>query len=100
MITNDELIRMRENYAHPDNDDVNRLISAYVAKRKAKPTPWQRMDTAPKDGTRIIVWSKIDCCYVPWVYWNTETGEWTSEGVAWGGMPIAWMPQPKRPEWA
>lgn len=35
MITNVEILRLRENYAHPDNADVNRLISAFVAQRNA-----------------------------------------------------------------
>lgn len=35
MITNVELLRLHENYAHPDNADVQKLISTYVAQRNA-----------------------------------------------------------------
>lgn len=98
MITNDELVKMRENYAHPDNADVDRLISAYVAERKAKPTRWQRMDTAPKDGTRIIGWTDSGH-FMPGLFWSDDAWISGDGRMRLGFDFIAWMPMPEAPEW-
>jgi hypothetical protein len=56
---------------------------------------WQTMDTAPKDGTPIIVW---DDGIVPWVRWNEDVGDWMSDFIRWIVRPTHWMPFPKAPE--
>ena len=58
---------------------------------------WQKMDSAPKDGTSIIVYTEFDG-FVPWVSW-IGNGR-VSESCAWNGQPIAWMPFPDAPSWS
>jgi hypothetical protein len=57
---------------------------------------WQKMDTAPRDGTSMIVWTTFDG-FVPWISWKGN--RWVSEDIAWRGKPIAWMPFPNPPAW-
>jgi hypothetical protein len=69
-----------------------------MAGMDANPTddPWQPMDTAPKDGTKIIVCTRDDD-FVPWVFWDGK--DWMSDFIRWNGCPIAWMPFPPSPSW-
>jgi hypothetical protein len=59
---------------------------------------WQTMDSAPKDGTWVLLW---------WPYWSPHAimayfdgGSWSSEGVLSDHEepgPEAWMPLPPPP---
>ena len=64
---------------------------------KPKNDIWQPMDTAPKDGTKIIVCTKWND-FVPWVSWDGKV--WMSDFIRWNAQPIAWMPFPDPPAWA
>lgn len=58
-------------------------------------TDWQPMDTAPKDGTRILIW---DCgCEI--ASWRTDTKgrAWWSTGRGSHVDPKFWAPLPKPP---
>ncbi len=64
---------------------------------------WQPIDTAPKDGRRVIlftVWSETPDYPCPSFsevqigYWRHEDG-WIMENI---GEPTYWMPIPKSPE--
>lgn len=74
---------------------------------------WQRIETAPKDGTRIMLWEQYsDAPFVGW--WLAVSGQWTAshEHVdavgGWEGAIVVdrieqkfithWMPLPKLPE--
>lgn len=68
-------------------------------------TEWQPIETAPRDGTRIIVYRpKFDGDYIPQVGWDFwMTGSYYSE--CWGKSrkdcpPTHWMPFPDPPEGA
>lgn len=68
----------------------------------AAPWPaWQSIESAPRDGTRVLLWDPLDTEWVP--------GRWSArDGVraaSWrhcpGGWPIAaehWLPLPPAPE--
>lgn len=57
---------------------------------------WQPIETAPKDGTEILLLSKCDMGVCYWCSERSFTG-WT---VGWGMVfrnPTHWMPLPKLP---
>lgn len=67
---------------------------------------WQPIETAPKDGTRILVvgngWK-----YPNILWWSAIHKEWIDnildehyrfpDHVAWGYIPTHWMPLPEAP---
>jgi hypothetical protein len=58
-------------------------------------TEWQPIETAPKDGTLIIVPGGL-------AYWRNDEGWHTVTGEDWPGKPIRWevthwMPLPEPP---
>lgn len=55
---------------------------------------WQSIETAPKDGTIIDVWTQKDG-RIPNVYWDGE--DWVSMYLMWSGIPTHWMPLPEPP---
>ncbi len=60
---------------------------------------WQPIETAPKDGTKILVWWRVSKVYglVAWGEYNDGSGEWQDEAGDVSGM-THWMPLPKAPE--
>lgn len=62
---------------------------------------WQPIETAPRDGTRILCWcgEYVDICFMQDKY---EVGEvWMTDNcVDFGGyeMPSHWMPLPEAPD--
>ena len=76
-------------------------------------TTWNKIETAPKDGTKIDLWvsgqREIECWYdaenknvTP--YWEPDESDWlTDRGHVDGTMritahPTHWMPTPEGPE--
>jgi hypothetical protein len=66
-------------------------------REKLKAYGWQPIESAPKDGTVILVPGGIG-------YWKPSAEQWyTITGEAWPGRPIRWpvnhwMPQPGHPD--
>ncbi len=81
---------------------------------------WKPIDTAPKDGTKVLIWNSVyDFCPIAW--WGEKDGDdsifygWNFEGghspccsceddfIGWnedideGFMPTHWMPLPEPP---
>ena len=63
-------------------------------------TVWQRIKTAPKDGTDIIVYRpNFDGKYIPQVgmdYWSTRLECWAKSRP--DCQPTAWYPLPDPPK--
>lgn len=56
---------------------------------------WQTIDTAPKDGTEVLLWLGDD---VALGYWREDAQAFDSE-VGWiRPMPTHWMPLPDPPK--
>lgn len=55
---------------------------------------WQPIDTAPKDGTRIVALCSNGAAYV--ARWNTNYEEWSIPGSGISGV-THWMPLPEPP---
>lgn len=59
--------------------------------------PWLPMDTAPKDGTRILAVAtyKTRPARVEIIQWKpcTNNGEWHRDG-GWRVKPVVWKPLP------
>lgn len=63
---------------------------------------WQPIETAPKDGTRILVFGPYcgglpimaTSKWLPWTEDRVEKGCWYANGVA----PTHWMPLPDPPK--
>jgi hypothetical protein len=77
--------------------------------RSAAPVPpgWMPIETAPKDGTAVLLWRLYDAGQITQAYWRRDTSDGTS---AWGGsgwsfgegcmQPTHWMPLPSPPDLA
>ena len=67
-------------------------------------TEWQSIETAPKDGTRILTWCpKNDAIvlYYDFIYDNNNEKQWFWKDTAehmWGHQPSHWIALPKAPE--
>ena len=67
---------------------------------------WQPIETAPKDGTRVLIaFQSIGQWVILSAYWNTREDVWTDDAVVSFGYeetaeyePTHWMPLPKPPE--
>lgn len=70
-------------------DEIERL------RRASSPLDWQPMETAPKDGTRVLV--KLD--HPIWdpqiARWQYE--EWRLDNNDWPCHPLRWQPLPGAP---
>lgn len=61
---------------------------------------WQRISTAPKDGTRILAWPYWKEHPVALVRWSESSvlPHWRTPGGLWGNLqPTHWMPLPAPP---
>lgn len=61
---------------------------------------WQPIETAPKDGTPILVWAPDDdfsaMSGIDLIWW--DLGQWLfSVAISYGGRPTHWMPVPVAP---
>jgi hypothetical protein len=59
--------------------------------------PWQSVETAPKDGTAILVWDKKlrRCFHVLWC-----GGDWAAYSESgFCEQPTHWMPMPESGRW-
>ena len=106
---NDEITRLRAEVATMTNDyfrrhrecgdmaqEVIRLRAEVEALRAA--TPWQPIETAPRDGTEILVYTCSGCFYVV-SYDDIYSAPWrviNSEGFR-EHVPTHWMPLPPPP---
>jgi hypothetical protein len=98
---------LEELVAADDAQDLERLIEAWVSARAAlaQPEGWQPIETAPKDGTRIIV-AKQSGYVMAWAssaYWferqykdREKYSGWT-DGFDTLATPTHWMPLPAPP---
>jgi len=76
---------------------VESLTAQLAAQAQGEPQGWQPMNTAPRDGTRILLAiSGVDRAVL--AYWNGA--EWlTLDGHEWKGRTTTrWMPLPAPPE--
>jgi hypothetical protein len=78
-------------------DEIDVLLDELRALRQQ--TAWQGMETAPKDGTYILLWWPHWCPQYPiigrWFY-----GDWDSRwrNSDHGPSPKGWMPLPPAPQ--
>lgn len=65
-----------------------------------EPLLWQPIETAPKDGTRILVWpywSDGLPAEVKWRNMKRTAGRWEYGGLFCNANPTHWMPLPAAP---
>lgn len=79
--------------------DMSHTQTAWDAWQAALASQWQPIETAPKDGERILGWCQVEADVV---YWRRVNGEhrWMSDAaVDFGGheTPTHWMPLPPDP---
>jgi len=57
---------------------------------------WQPIETAPKDGTRVLLWLSIGICAT----YDSFDGQWEDDGQSLNtdfAAPTHWMPLPAPP---
>ena len=61
---------------------------------------WQPIETAPKDGTDVILWDPALDVGVTIGSWSDykKSGDWWMEGEQVTGFPSHWMPLPEPPK--
>lgn len=68
---------------------------------------WQTLESAPKDGSRILVcWARPgEETHYELVFWNEYRDAWSASDGGWGSdrwraddAPTHWMPLPEPPE--
>ena len=96
--------------ASQPEDEYHRQLMRWAAQRLAALTrerdalTWQPIETAPKDGARIVVWIPAeddDPPEVAYVQWASHFSGWLGVNSAWqleSPQPTHWMPLPKPPE--
>lgn len=58
---------------------------------------WQPIETAPKDGTRILVCDQVD--WVEIILWSSEIGNWLDANFDLPDYdPVWWMLLPEPPQ--
>lgn len=61
---------------------------------------WMPIETAPKDGTRIIIWRDHRVCLARWRTLDGDNGYWDEWSVPMKRLtvpPTHWMPLPSPP---
>lgn len=67
------------------NQIIEILEGIYALRSQHRPVMWQQIETAPKDGTRIVIWNKIydHCPIAKWAERDADEGfifGWELEG--------------------
>jgi len=83
--------------------DLSEVIS--IARSAAAPAGgegegWRPIESAPRDGTRILAWQDGDLYAVEWVYEAPDEGYWIArcgQPVVTPPTPTHWMPPPPAP---
>ena len=80
---------------------------AAIAAWNRRASGWQPIETAPRDGTIILVWVDGECIVVRWLKWCnsndpgrwelTRTGSYAADGELYAD-PTHWQPLPPAPE--
>ena len=63
---------------------------------------WKKIESAPKDGTKIMIWAPGRAVHVAkWDnHWGERGDKWwrVPEGGYWFDPPTHWMPLPEQPK--
>lgn len=59
---------------------------------------WKPIETAPRDGTRILVYREGYAEPVAVCWWSKAFGDWLSVPGAYAWRPDKWRPLPQLPE--
>ena len=103
---------LRKNFPFPDPPDnydsweqltpyeqERWMILARAAIAAMPPQGWQPIETAPKDGTEILIGEHVPSAtynggwFFRVVYWNKNANDWS-----WPWNPTVWMPLPEEPK--
>jgi hypothetical protein len=60
------------------------------------PTDWQPMETAPRDGSWILLCNQVDCLAVSG-YWDVRDDDWMTDVNLPYFIPAYWLPLPAAP---
>lgn len=75
---------------------VDATISAALA--ACDESPWRSMDSAPKDGTMVLLWCKYETPHEVVGYFDTRIRLWLMGEDCDDTEPTHWMPLPAAPE--
>jgi len=75
--------------------------SSAVPNSSPSPVPadgWRPIETAPKDGTWVLVCDRCRCRIASNYYDHDQRDEWTTDGEGFLIQPKLWQPLPPRPQ--
>lgn len=96
------LARLGDREPTDDNSDPDDTLTGVVAElltrynRAEAAMQWRSMESAPKDGTWIVLWQPYTPMCVRW-WWLTEQGGWIDHTGRLVGEALYWMPLPPAP---
>lgn len=104
-----EAIKRRHEAGIENCDDIPALIAEIERRDREKGAvvgeSWRPIESAPKDGTFVIAWWRLDTDYVPHVVHFVEHPQNAGQVAGWfddyGASfsdPTHWMPLPEPPE--
>jgi hypothetical protein len=80
----------------PSGQGRGRPEGRQSTREKATMSEWQQIETAPKDGTRILVWCDRACAIVWWMV--DDVNLWTDGEYTWRDYWTHWKPLPEPPK--
>ena len=85
-----------------ENDELAAFLRSLIPLVEAgERAQWQPIETAPKDGTKVLLYKPDDefwCSSIATARWWAKESEWLCTGSAYFPAPTHWQPLPPEPK--
>lgn len=76
-------------------DDIEEIAKSILDERNRRKDGWQPIETAPKDGTKVLVYTEYGRTFV--AAWWEDYDDWRYHYEGYVTKPTHWMPLPEPP---